>query len=1477
MKNSTLGIVKARKRGLLLASTLLSVVMYAQTETEARKIRSLSNSAVTVSFQKVKEKETPTPQSLMAKAKLMNLKYSDEYNGKMFQLVGFDEKGMPLYYETMNTGAAAGTGADVLNDLSGPYKLDGEGINVFEWDGGAVRVAHQEFGGRAKQMDAALTQSDHATHVAGTLIAAGVDKKAKGMAYKANLKAYDWTSDLTEMAAAAANNAMLMSNHSYGFTGGFSYGSNSGNTGWHWMGDDSETEFIGFGQYRTTDGDWDFLLTQNPYYLPVKAAGNPRGDGPAPGGLHYVRILENGKYVWKASNKVRQVNGGVDGFDTVNQGATSKNTLIVAAAEKLPYGYRGPQDVKVASFSAFGPTDDGRIKPDITGIGVDVYSTNSTGDKDYFSISGTSMASPNVTGNIALLQQHYNKLNALFLKSATMRALVIHTAKEAGSAPGPDYKYGWGLLDSKKAAEVISVKNKYALLNEETLQNGTPKEIELTASGSEPLKVTIAWVDPKPSVLSNASVLDDPTKMLVNDLDIKITDGTNEYRPWILNPANPAAPATTGDNVRDNVEQIIINNPTPGATYKLVVSHKGTLKKNELGSLNTVKLVDATFQDFSLIVTGIKGDVQNDLAVNEVKVLAESTQYSTKTPVQITYTNVGVSDVQNATVTTTLKNKTTDQVLATITSPIANLAAGETKTLTVELDLSKPFISYDIQAKAELAGDEVEVNNFANTLAYTTMVDLVPEGTMHSFGFEDDFILNGWISEDIDANGRTWYKYNNASFAKNGGSFATNFANQSKGSNDWLFSNPLKLKANTKYIISFHARKLNSFPEPLQLFIGKEAKSSAMLTQVSPVIQAETAYKQYIYEVTPPEEGIYNFGFLQKVAADVASYAVFVDDVVVKRAEDKPTVSFSASKTNPTTYENIVLNNETVVSPSLATNYNWTVTPATFDYITGSATTASPIIKFNEEGVYSVTLKASNSFGSDEVTKTSYITVKNTATTADFSANKTYLFEGEQVTFSNSSAGNPAPTTFNWTITPSTGFTYATGSSSTSKNPVVLFNKKGVYTVSLTAKSDMNEATKEKKDYITVDSYYNPVRNVSHTFDTTTKDVKLSWVRPEMLNNYFESFENAGNFTAGYTFIDENNDGKNWVVKGNTVIANSPIIYAKTGTYGMVSYSYSGGAIDANNWMITDKLKKGSEVLKFSAYAPYPEDLEVYVVPAPASGKAPTLNEVKAGQKVLDTQFENAAFEDVTIDLKSKTDTDFFVAFFHKTKKEADAWYLAIDDITLGYDNSVPATGTASKSGKIVAEQTTTAKAEMAKVKKGETLYEEEKFVQSVQNDQPVTFAATSYPSLIGYDVKKNEVALQEIRDLSTVSANDNLSGATGQVKYDVYAVYSDGKTSTPESVTVDLATLAAVDAKADKTGVVVYPNPSTGLFIVDGGAGVTSLEAKVYDMSGKLIVDKRSKERKLNLDLTNFGKGIYILNTVDQNGKRVSVKLMVK
>ena len=76
-------------------------------------------------------------------------------------------------------------------------------MTVGEWDGGAVLATHQELSGRVTQQDGETTASYHATHVAGTIIASGVDPNAKGMAYAADLDAYNWTDDESEMAQSA--------------------------------------------------------------------------------------------------------------------------------------------------------------------------------------------------------------------------------------------------------------------------------------------------------------------------------------------------------------------------------------------------------------------------------------------------------------------------------------------------------------------------------------------------------------------------------------------------------------------------------------------------------------------------------------------------------------------------------------------------------------------------------------------------------------------------------------------------------------------------------------------------------------------------------------------------------------------------------------------------------------------------------------------------------------------------------------------------------------------------------------------------------------------------------------------------------------------------------------------------------------------------------------------------------------------------
>jgi len=138
-------------------------------------------------------------------------------DGGSFSLQGFDESGQLAYYQTYNLVAARTLGTEELWP-GGDAGLNLTGSNysaMMIWDAGRVRSTHQELTGRVSQIDGAATLDDHATHVAGTMCATGVNPNAKGMAYQSLLRAFDFNNDISEMTTQAANNWGL-SNHSYG-------------------------------------------------------------------------------------------------------------------------------------------------------------------------------------------------------------------------------------------------------------------------------------------------------------------------------------------------------------------------------------------------------------------------------------------------------------------------------------------------------------------------------------------------------------------------------------------------------------------------------------------------------------------------------------------------------------------------------------------------------------------------------------------------------------------------------------------------------------------------------------------------------------------------------------------------------------------------------------------------------------------------------------------------------------------------------------------------------------------------------------------------------------------------------------------------------------------------------------------------------------------------------------------------------------
>ena len=522
--------------------------------------------------------------------------------GRLAYLRGIDSRGLPYYVTTAENIISAATiqtntlwagGSTGLN-LSGSSAIMKGKIAV--WDEGLVRPTHVELVGRVTQADGSTTLSDHSTHVSGTMIAAGVNPFARGMSYGAQLlNCYDFDNDESEMATAAGK-GLLVSSHSYADIAGWFFDDSQNR--WEFWGAPGDTVDNKFGLYDQDAQIWDSIAYNAPLYLIAKAGGNNRGETGPDVGQPYWRMNSSGTFV-NSGNRPAGISNN-SGYNTIATYGNSKNILTLGAVSPIPGGYTKPSDVVLADFSSLGPSGDGRIKPDVVADGVNVLSSISTADNAYDIYSGTSMATPASAGSSFLLQEYYQKLHGgTFMRSATLKGLLIHTADEAGNAPGPDYAFGWGLINMKRAASVITSDNTdHSQQVIEATLNGTTASAtyNITASGKSPVVATLCWTDPPGvpvNVTSSMHNYVDTGRKLINDLDLRIVDNTTPrtYFPWTLDRTKPGAAAKKTDNIRDNVEKVELGDSlVPGRSYTITVTHKGTLQRGQ--------------QAYSLLISG---------------------------------------------------------------------------------------------------------------------------------------------------------------------------------------------------------------------------------------------------------------------------------------------------------------------------------------------------------------------------------------------------------------------------------------------------------------------------------------------------------------------------------------------------------------------------------------------------------------------------------------------------------------------------------------------------------------------------------------------------------------------------------------------------------------------------------------------------------------------------------------------------------
>lgn len=378
-------------------------------------------------------------------------------------------------------------------------KYDGRGVNVAMGDDRLIGP-HIDYQGRIDQSSTSGNTGDHGDHVAGTIMGAGnLDPFAQGMAPGAFLYVYTVWDAVNDAPFDYFSRDIRITSTSY---------SNGCNAGY--------TNFA-----RTADQ----AIVNSPGLNHVFSAGN-NGTSACQGANDYG-----------AGPNWGNVTGGVK---------VGKNVIAVANLTS--------SDV-AANSSSRGPVHDGRIKPDVSAVGTNVYSTIDV--NSYAFKTGTSMSAPGVSGSLAQLYHAFKDIQGYEPDGGLMKAILMNSCDDIGNA-GPDFIHGYGRINLRRGLDIIETSQFFT----DSVDQGESKNFNITIpNGTQHVDIMVYWTD-VPAV-SNAN------RALVNDLNMSVTDaGSNVYLPWVLdptpNPVNLNTPAVRAVDTLNNTEQVSITQPIPG-------------------------------------------------------------------------------------------------------------------------------------------------------------------------------------------------------------------------------------------------------------------------------------------------------------------------------------------------------------------------------------------------------------------------------------------------------------------------------------------------------------------------------------------------------------------------------------------------------------------------------------------------------------------------------------------------------------------------------------------------------------------------------------------------------------------------------------------------------------------------------------------------------------------------------------------------